>query len=33
MTNYSEEVKRLRTDIMNSAYIVGRHLQEAPWHL
>ena len=31
MTNYSEEVKRLRTDIMNFAYIMGRHLQEAPW--
>ena len=31
MTNYSEEIKRFKTEMKNAAYIVGRHLQETPW--
>ena len=31
MTNYSEEVKRFREEIMRGCYIIGRHLQETPW--
>ena len=31
MTNYSEEIKRFRKEIMRGVYIIGRHLQETPW--